>query len=64
MERRVTRSKAIRQKCLDCCCGSNVEVRLCPVIKCPLWRYRLGNEKRAITVDFEERPSMEYPLSI
>ena len=31
-------------KCLDCCCGSFAEVRLCEVRKCPLWRFRMGRE--------------------
>lgn len=47
MEERITRGKAIRLKCLDCCCGNNAEVRRCPVKKCPLWRYRMGNENKA-----------------
>lgn len=29
-EERGSRKKAIRLKCLDCCCGSAYEVRLCP----------------------------------
>lgn len=43
---RGSRKKAIRLKCLDCCCGSAYEVRLCPVRQCPLWRFRLGAECR------------------
>ena len=31
-------------KCLDCCCGSAWEVRLCDNLQCPLWRYRMGWE--------------------
>lgn len=42
-----SRKKAIRLKCLDCCCGNPVEVRLCNLQKCPLWRFRLGTEKDA-----------------
>ena len=38
----MTPMKAIREKCLDCCCGSAQEVRLCPAQKCPLWPYRMG----------------------
>ena len=41
---RITRSQAIRQKCLDCCCDNSAEVRNCPVTKCPLWNFRLGKE--------------------
>lgn len=34
--------RAIREKCLDCCCGVQSEVRLCTVVKCPLYPYRMG----------------------
>lgn len=47
MEDRITRGKAIRLKCLDCCGGNNAEVRRCPAENCPLWRYRMGSEKKA-----------------
>lgn len=51
MEERITRSKAIRLKCLDCCCGNHAEVRRRPATNCPLWRYRMGNEKKACTTE-------------
>ncbi len=51
MEDRLTRGKAIRLKCLDCCGGQSAEVRRCPVVHCPLWRYRMGNESKAATSD-------------
>ena len=41
---RLTRAKAIKAKCLDCCCGQYQEVKKCTVTKCPLWVYRLGSE--------------------
>lgn len=34
--------KAMRAKCLDCCCGSAQEVSLCPIPNCPLYPYRFG----------------------
>jgi hypothetical protein len=34
--------KVIRQKCLDCCCGSYLEVDNCTVDKCPLYLWRMG----------------------
>lgn len=34
---------AIRAKCLDCCCGSAVEVRKCTIEGCPLWLLRFGH---------------------
>ena len=39
----LTPMKAIRAKCLDCCAGSQAEVRLCPMPDCPLWPYRKGH---------------------
>ncbi|MBR4090511.1 MAG: hypothetical protein IKK28_06495 [Mogibacterium sp.] len=38
----MTPIKAIRAKCIDCCCGEKKEVRLCPSERCPLWSYRMG----------------------
>ena len=34
--------KAIRAKCLDCCCGSRSEVELCTCDSCPLYPFRFG----------------------
>ena len=42
---RVSRAKAIRLKCLDCCADNMAEVRKCPATHCPLWRYRMGKEE-------------------
>lgn len=36
--------RAIRAKCLDCCCGQANEVRLCPCLDCSLYPYRLGKD--------------------
>lgn len=41
-----TPMKAMRAKCLDCCCGQIVEVRLCKVEKCPLHEYRMGRRPK------------------
>lgn len=38
----LTPIKAIRAKCLDCCCGQAKEVRECTVKKCSLYPYRMG----------------------
>ena len=43
---RTTSSKAIRLKCLDCCCGQHGEVRECKIYACPIWRYRMGREQQ------------------
>lgn len=42
VKRVLTPMKAIRAKCLDCCCGQAKEVRLCPMTDCPLHPYRMG----------------------
>lgn len=34
--------KAIREKCLDCCCGQQSEIRACQSVKCALWPFRSG----------------------
>jgi hypothetical protein len=45
--------KAIRLRCLDCCCGSASEVRKCAAVACPSWPFRLGvnpfREKRVLS---------------
>jgi hypothetical protein len=43
---RLTASKAIRLKCLDCCGENMAEVTRCHIVKCPLWRWRSGKEQR------------------
>ena len=47
--------KAIRRRCLDCCCGSSQEVSLCPVHSCSLHPYRFG--KRPGTLKREATPA-------
>lgn len=42
-DKRISPLKAIRLKCLDCCCGSSNEVKLCPCTKCPLYPFREGH---------------------
>lgn len=52
---RLTRSKAIRAKCLDCCCGNSAEVRRCEITTCPLWIYRMGVEVTKNTPKLSEK---------
>lgn len=48
--------KAIRAKCLDCCCGNATEVKLCPATDCALHPFRFGkNPYRQPRVMSEER---------
>lgn len=50
--------KAIREKCLECSCGSITEVKDCPVTKCALHPFRLGKNpyraKRELTDEQKE----------
>jgi hypothetical protein len=34
--------KAIRARCLDCCCDLPGEVRKCVAVECPSWPFRMG----------------------
>lgn len=34
--------KAIRAKCIDCCCGDKNQVKLCPSEDCPIHPFRFG----------------------
>lgn len=43
---KLTPIKAIRLKCLDCCCNSANEVKLCKCDSCPLYPYRFGKRPR------------------
>ena len=42
----LTPIKAIRAKCLDCCCGSAKEVEPCPIPDCSLYPYRFGKNPK------------------
>jgi hypothetical protein len=45
--------RALRARCLDCCCGSTSEVRKCVAVGCPSWPFRMGvnpfRKKRVLT---------------
>lgn len=49
---------AIREKCIDCCCGSVYEVEKCTAERCPLWPWRFGKnpykKKREYTEEQRE----------
>ena len=51
--------KAIREKCLECCCGSATEVSECKIARCPLHAFRFGkNPYRQQRVLSEEQKAM------
>ena len=63
-EKNMTPIKAIKSKCLDCCCGDRGEVKLCPVKDCPLWAFRLGkNPNRSRNMSEEQRKAAAARLS-
>lgn len=50
--------KAIREKCLECSCGSYEEVKNCPVASCALHPFRFGKNpyrtKKELTEEQKE----------
>ena len=61
--------KAIRAKCLDCCCEQLNEVKYCPASNCPLHPFRFGRNpfraKRELTEEQKEvlRQRLEIGLA-
>jgi hypothetical protein len=47
--------KAIRARCLDCCCDQPSEVRKCVSVECPNWPFRMGTnpfrQKRRLSAE-------------
>jgi hypothetical protein len=39
--------KAIREKCRDCTCNQEVQIRECTIKLCALWPYRMGRYPKA-----------------
>ena len=54
--------RAIREKCIDCCCGDTSEVRKCVAVDCALWPFRMGKnpfrKKRELSAE-EKRERAE-----
>lgn len=46
MSKVLTPIKAIRAKCLECCCNQRQEVKLCTVTGCSLYPYRMGHRPK------------------
>jgi hypothetical protein len=40
----ISRAKAIRQNCIECCCGNAAEVARCHMLGCPMWPFRMGTD--------------------
>lgn len=50
---KLTPMRAIRAKCLDCCCGSAYEVRMCDIKTCPLYPYKAGRKPKEGTEEYK-----------
>ena len=60
---RISRGKAMRIKCLDCCGDSANEVRLCVAVDCALWPFRMGTDPwRAPVSDAQREHSRKLGL--
>ena len=55
--------KAIRQHCLDCCCGSAYEVKNCTIHHCELYPFSMGhNPNRKSSLSDEQRKEVGEKL--
>ena len=48
---KMTPLKAIKFKCIDCCCGQRSEVRACETRLCSCWPFRPGARLRGAAMD-------------
>lgn len=49
----LTPLKAIRAKCIDCCCGNTKEPARCTITDCSLYPYRKGHRPPKEEADVE-----------
>ena len=54
----LTPLKAIRAKCMDCCCGQAKEIKLCNLKNCPLYPYRMG-KRPTVDTDIDSNKNSE-----
>ena len=55
--------KAIRAKCLECCCGSAYEVNNCTIHDCELYPFRMvHNPNRKSSLNNEQRKEVGEKL--
>lgn len=50
--KKLTPIKAIRNKCLDCCCYQPSEVKLCNCVDCSLYPYRMGKKPKVDSIEY------------
>ena len=53
--------KAIREKCIDCCCGNAAEVRKCVATDCALWPFRMGTNPFPRSANFQQERGAKEP---
>ena len=56
--------KAIRAKCLDCCCGSSAEVKRCPCEDCALHPFRFGSNPYRAKREFTAEEKAELAMRL
>lgn len=59
-EKTLTPIKAIRAKCLDCCCNSSIEVKKCTAVQCALYPYREGHNPNIAKRELTEEQRKAY----
>ena len=59
-KKNISRAKAAREKCLDCCCWDSAEVRRCSAINCPLHPFRMGTESKTRETNMKEKIEVAY----
>ena len=52
---KISRARAVKEKCVDCSGFSAKEVTLCQVFNCPLWPFRFGAGYSMGSKPFNER---------
>lgn len=57
----LTPMRAIRAKCVDCCCGNMAEVRRCAAENCALHPYRFGKRPKGYTDTLETTSELDTP---
>lgn len=56
----ISRVKAVREKCMDCCCWESTEVRRCNIVKCPLHPFRMGTIEKSRQANDKEGIKSDY----
>lgn len=60
---KLTPMKAIRKKCLDCCCGQRLEVKLCTCKIALCMSIEWGKDRETIKVSKKRIKLINYPRS-